>query len=346
MTLRAPWSRSFRAAWWAEASSRTAMPVNASASYSLGVRYVACSSNSRGKGAAGAGSKITGTPASVANCAARHMLASGTSSCNITMSAPAMRSAAWSASAGVRAALAPEATEIKFSPAVFDENQRHAGVAGGITRDEISVDSLTTIIVEGLIAERVLSHFRHESDVGAKLRGRDCLIGSLPTGRHDECAADHRFARPRQLRSFDHHIGVHAADDDNLCAHRIPSASIVARRICFVSKRVPFRQNPSQNRPAEGDSPRFARHHFVLWTAQNGNSPRRFCEGFSGISSGRSETVIIGTGCRQVVITVGRADNRRSIVECPAAQHTVYRVQRPARCFLNHCSPKHCSLNH
>ena len=72
----------------------------------------------RGKGAAGAGSRITGTPASVANCAARQTLSSGISSCNITMSAPAIRSAALSTSAGVRAALAPDATEIKFSPAV------------------------------------------------------------------------------------------------------------------------------------------------------------------------------------------------------------------------------------
>ncbi len=92
------------------------MPARAAASCSLGVRTETRASRPSSSGRAGAGLRTTGTPISPAFRTAASTVASGDSSWTRTISAAANASPAASTSAAERSALAPEATEMLFSP--------------------------------------------------------------------------------------------------------------------------------------------------------------------------------------------------------------------------------------
>src|SRR5712675_515212 len=80
-TMPTPRERSFEQAFAAAAASVTLMPVSSSASVSLGVRMEIRSSSELGSGRAGAGLRMTGTPAFTASSTAAVTVTSGVSNC-------------------------------------------------------------------------------------------------------------------------------------------------------------------------------------------------------------------------------------------------------------------------
>ena len=78
------------------------------------------------------------------------------------------------------------------------------------------MDAFTTEVFDCLIAEYVASNLGHESDFSAKSCGGYSLIGSLAASRHNELPARDRLTRRRQTRAFDYHVGIHAANDNDM----------------------------------------------------------------------------------------------------------------------------------
>jgi len=121
MTVCTPRVRSLSASWRLWASLSTLMPVSSSASVSLGVRIETRLSSLSGKGRAGAGLRMTRTPALAARSAAACTVSSGVSSCITSTLAPAKAFFAFFTSAGESRPLAPEATAMLFSPSWHED---------------------------------------------------------------------------------------------------------------------------------------------------------------------------------------------------------------------------------
>ena len=92
-------------------------------------------------------------------------------------------------------ALAPEATEIKFSPAASTRIRATPVAAVGSRQDQVGVDSLAAIIVDRLVAQRILSYLGYQGHFGSQAAAGDRLIGSFAARHHDKLAADHGLSR-------------------------------------------------------------------------------------------------------------------------------------------------------
>ena len=118
-----PWRRprAARTGWSAFAAAAslvTLMPVSSSASVSFGVRMETSFRSLSGSGRAGAGLRMTRTPAFAAIAAAAWTVSNGVSSCATNTAAERMTFAAFFTSAGASSAFAPPATAMLFSPSL------------------------------------------------------------------------------------------------------------------------------------------------------------------------------------------------------------------------------------
>ncbi len=132
-----------------------------------------------GSGAAGAGSRITGTPASAAIFAARKTVFNGVSNCNTSMSAAPIRSACLSTSSGVSDVIRPGGHGDEVLAGVIDEDQGHAGGVIGAAEDAVGDDALAAVVLDRLVAEHVLADLGHQRHFGAEPCGGDGLVGPL-----------------------------------------------------------------------------------------------------------------------------------------------------------------------
>ena len=84
-----------------------------------------------------------------------------------------------------------------------------------IAQDAIGKDSFATEVFDRLIAKNVAAHFGDQCHVGAKAGGGYRLVGAFAAGGHDELSARDGFAGPGQSAALDHHVGIHAANDND-----------------------------------------------------------------------------------------------------------------------------------
>ena len=78
---------------------------------------------------------------------------------------------------------------------------------------------LGLILLDGPLAEGVVSHLGHKGDVSAQSGCRHGLVGSLPAGVHEELPSDERLTRQGQALHVDHHIGVATSYDYYFLIH-------------------------------------------------------------------------------------------------------------------------------
>ena len=79
-----------------------------------------------------------------------------------------------------------------------------------------SVDAFFFKQLAGLVAENVAADFADEGHLSTQSGDGDGLVGPFAAGIHQKRAAQNRFPRTGKVRAADYHIGIAAADHQNL----------------------------------------------------------------------------------------------------------------------------------
>ena len=112
-----------------------------------------------------------------------------------------------------------------------DEDQSGPGGPDRVADHEFRADPIGRPARRGPLGKDVPPDPGDQGHVASRSCGADGLIGPLAAGGHEELAAQHGLARPGDAIQPDDHVGVRAADDDELRLHRWRfSAATIGRR--------------------------------------------------------------------------------------------------------------------